>query len=115
MNKITTPGLLDYDSSDDEIARWKYRELELALTATLKELDDVRGLPVRTTDEQFKKSQVIDRLTTKLMQIKSQRDEVGVNLPNVFEVLYEIHEALSDDESKRIIREKVKKLKDSIT
>jgi hypothetical protein len=110
MNKIETPGLLDYED-DTDIVKWKFREYELALIATLKELDDVRGMTSKTFEEQTKKTQLIDRLTTKLLQIKSQRDDLGVNLPNVFEVLYQVHEMMVSEDDKRIIREKVKELK----
>jgi hypothetical protein len=114
MNKIETPGLLDYED-DSEIIKWKFREYELALVATLKELDDVRGMSAKTFDEQTKKTQLIDRLTTKLLQIKQQRDELGINLPNVFDVLYQLHEMMHSEDDKRIIREKVKELKELLT
>lgn len=114
MNKIETPGLLDYED-DEDIVKWKFREYELALNATLKELNDVRGMAAKTLDEQAKKTQLIDRLTSKLIQIKQHRDELGINLPNVFEVLYQVHELMVDDEDKRIIREKVKSLKEMLT
>jgi hypothetical protein len=58
---------------------------------------------------------LIDRLTTKLIQIKQHRDDLGVNLPNVFEVLYQVHELMVSEDDKRIIREKVKELKKLIT
>jgi len=115
MNKIETPGLLDYDGDDEDVIKWKFREYELALIATLKELNDIRGLTTKSFDEQAKKTQLIDRLTTKLIQIKQHRDDLGVNLPNVFEVLYQVHELMVSEDDKRIIREKVKELKKLIT
>jgi hypothetical protein len=114
MNKIETPGLLDYED-DTDIVKWKFREYELALVATLKELDDVRGMSTKTFDEQAKKTQLVDRLTTKLLQIKQQRDELGINLPNVFEVLFQVHELMVNEDDKRIVREKVKELKEMLT
>lgn len=114
MTRVEVPGLLDYES-DEEIVKWKFREYELALIATLKELNDVRAMNSKTFDEQSKKTQLIDRLTSKLLQIKQQRDELGINLPNVFEVLFQIHELMVNDDDKRIIREKVKELKQLLT
>jgi hypothetical protein len=114
LNQITTPGLLDYEYRDEELSKWKYRELELALISTLAEINDVRGLSCKTPDEVLKRATVIDKLNNRLMLIKHQRDEASMGLPNVFEVLYELHEKMVSDEDKRIIREKNKQLKESL-
>ena len=114
MNKIETPGLLQYDGDNEDLAKWKYRELELALAITLKEINDLGGVSTKTLDEQNKKTMLMDKLSTKLMQIKQNRDSLGLNLPNVFEVLYQVHELMIDDEDKRIIREKMRELKQLI-
>jgi hypothetical protein len=37
-----------------------------------------------------------------------------MNLPNVFAVLYELHDMMVSDEDKRIIRQKSRELKESI-
>jgi len=114
MNKIETPGLLQYDGENEDLSKWKYRELELALAITLKEINDLGGVVTKTLDEQNKKTMLMDKLSSKLMQIKQARDSLGLNLPNVFEVLYQVHELMVDDEDKRIIREKMRELKQLI-
>lgn len=115
FNKIETPGLKDYEGREEELSRWKYREYELALTAVLVELDTVRGKTARTLDDTLKKSSMIEKLTRQLLLIKQQRDDSSQGLPNVFEVLYDVHEKMVDDRDKRIIREKVNDLKKTIT
>jgi hypothetical protein len=114
FNKIETPGLLDYEDRDEELSRWKYREYELALIATMAEINDVRGLNCRTPDDVMKRSGVIDKLNNTLIKIKQLRDDTTLGLPNLFEVLLEIHNLMVDEEDKRIIREKVRELKASI-
>ncbi len=115
FNKIETPGLLDYEGREDELNRWKYREFDLAETAILTEINDVRGIPAKNADEILKRSSMIEKLTRQLLIIKEKRDDNILKLPNVFEVLHDLHNMMVDDEDKRIIREKAKVLKDSIS
>jgi hypothetical protein len=70
LNNISTPGLLTYEERDKELGKWKYREHELALTAILVEIDDVRGMSCRTPDEILKRASMIEKLTRQLMLIK---------------------------------------------
>ncbi len=115
FNRIETPGLKDYENREEELSRWKYREYDLALTAMLVEIDDVRGINARTPDEILRRATMIEKLTRQLIQIKQQRDDNAMALPNVFEVLYEVHEHMVDDEDKRIIREKVNELRKALS
>ena len=108
FNKVETPGLLDYEGREEELARWKYREYELALTAVLVEINDVRGISAKSPDDILKRASMIEKLTRQLVSIKQQRDDSSLGLPNVFEVLYEVHEKMCHEEDKRIIREKQK-------
>jgi hypothetical protein len=112
--RIDVPGLKDYENREEELSRWKYREYELALTAVLVEIDEVRGVSARTSDEIFKRAAMIEKLTRQLIQIKQQRDDNSLGLPNVFEVLYELHELMETAEDKRIIREKTRALKETL-
>jgi hypothetical protein len=112
FSKIDHPGMLDYEHREEEFDKWKYNEHELAFRITLTELNDVRGLKPKSMDEVLKRSAMIDKLTKNLLQIKEKRDSKSfTNLPSVFEVLLEVHNTMVDDEDKRIIREKVKELK----
>jgi|694.fasta_scaffold26276_5 hypothetical protein len=112
FNSIEYPGMLDYESREEEFDKWKYNEHELAFRITLTELNDVRGLNAKSMDEVLKRSAMIDKLTKNLLTIKEKRDSKSfTNLPSVFEVLLEVHNSMVDDEDKRIIREKVKELK----
>ena len=107
-------SLLDYEGREEELNRWKYREYELAEIAILTEINDVRGIQAKNPDEILKRSSMIEKLTRQLMIIKEKRDDSSLGLPNVFEVLHELHELVKDDESKRIIREKGRSLKQTI-
>jgi hypothetical protein len=115
LNKIETPGLLHYEDREGELSRWKYREFELAETMILMEINDVRGIVARNPDEILKRASMIEKLTGKLLLIKEKRDDNSLGLPNVFEVLHELHEKVTTDEDKRIIREKAMSLKQSIS
>ena len=115
FNKIEVPGLLAYTKRNDILDIWKYREYELALTAMLEEIDDIKGTPARTLDEKIKRAGMIEKLTGRIMTVKEKRDDSTNSLPNVFEVLYELHEIVKDDDAKRIIREKAKELKGKLS
>jgi hypothetical protein len=115
LNKIETPGLLHYEDRENELSRWKYREFELAETMILMEINDVRGITAKNSDDILRRAAMIEKLSGKLLMIKEKRDDNSLGLPNVFEVLHEIHELMINDEDKRIIREKTKQLRKSIT
>jgi hypothetical protein len=115
LNKIETPGLLHYEDREHEVSRWKYREYELAETMILMEINDVRGINARSPDDILKRASMIEKLTGKLLLIKEKRDDNSMGLPNVFEVLHDLHNQMINEEDQRIIREKVKFLKQSIS
>ena len=115
LNKIETPGLLHYEDREHEVSRWKYREFELAETMILMEINDVRGINARSPDDILKRASMIEKLTGKLLLIKEKRDDNSMGLPNVFEVLHELHGQMVNEEDQRIIREKAKYLKQSIS
>lgn len=106
FDKIETRGLLEYENRESEIARWKFREYDLAETALLAELDEIKSIPVKNFDSILKRATVITNITKQLMLIKEKRDSDDLNLPNVFAVLNDLHNELQDEESKRIVRQK---------
>jgi len=114
LTQITTSGLVNLTQRDQELAKWKYREHELALVIILVEIDEVRGMSCRTPDEILKRATMMEKLSRQLLLIKEKRDDVSLGLPNVFEVLYELHEKMLSDDDKRIIRQKVKELQQAL-
>lgn len=114
FDKIETPGLLDYENQEDMVGRWKFREFELAEIAILMEMNDVRGMQCKNNEEVMKRASIMDKLAGKLLAIKEKRDDSSLGLPNVFEVLHDIHNMMRDEEDKRIIREKVRELRQAI-
>jgi hypothetical protein len=115
MSIIRTPGLLFYEGRENEIAKYKFREYDLALTVVIAEIDEVRGQNARTPDEVYKRTNILEKLTKQLMQIKQLRDDNAIGLPNVFAVLFELHDMMVNDEDKRIIRQKTRELKESMS
>jgi hypothetical protein len=75
------------------------------------ELNDVRGINAKTADEILKRSAMIEKLTRQLMLVKEKRDDSSGLMPNVFEVLLELHDQMVNDEDKRLIREKGRDLR----
>ena len=114
LNNIRTPGLLYYEGREAEVSKWKYREYDLALTIIMTEIDEIRSLNARTPEEVGKRTDRLERLAKRLIEIKQLRDDNSMNLPNVFAVLYELHDMMVSDEDKRIIRQKSRELKESI-
>lgn len=112
MKSIGVSGLKSYEEREEEINVWKFREDQLALTALMVELDDVRGMDCSKNNElKLKRATLVDRLIKSILEVKSKRDEGMVNAVNIFEVLTDIHDALSTEEDKRIVREKVKEIR----
>ena len=114
FNKIEISGLKSYEGKGEELARWKYREYELALNVVLSEIDTIGGKATRTFDDCIKKASILEKLNKQLMMIKQQRDDSSLGLPNVFEVLYDLHEKISNEDDKRIIRETVNELRKTL-
>lgn len=112
---IKTSGLKHYEDREEEINKWKYREYELALTVILVGLDELGGIDARTPEEKYKKIANIDRLTKQLVDIKQKRDAFNQGLPNIFDVLAELHEMMVSEEDKRIIRQKGRQLQKAIS
>jgi hypothetical protein len=80
----------------------------------MTEIDEIRSLNARTPEEVGKRTDRLERLAKRLIEIKQLRDDNSMNLPNVFAVLYELHDMMVSDEDKRIIRQKSRELKESI-
>lgn len=113
---ITTSGLKNYELREEDIAPWRYRELELALTALLVELDDIRGMDCsKNNDMKLKRGALVERLASKIVDIKSKRDEAAQHSVNIFQVLSEIHDSMKLDTDKQVIRDKVKEIRNKLT
>lgn len=114
FSKISVSGLSNYEGRESEIAKWKYREYDLVLTALLVELDDVRGLDARTSDLKLRRAMMVDKLTTRLMQLRKERDEAGAGFLNIFEILFSVCEKMVSDVDKQIIKEYVSTLRQQL-
>jgi hypothetical protein len=114
LNKIETPGLLYYEDREEEISKFKYREFDLAETILLMEINDVRGINAKTPDEILKRASMLEKLVGKLLLLKEKRDDNTLGLPNVFEVMGELHGLMVSEEDKRIIKEKVRQIRQSL-
>lgn len=115
FKKIEVAGLDGYRKRTDLTDPWLFREYELALTAMLVELDDLRGHAAKNFEEKCRRATIVQNLTKQITSIKEKRDGSNHALPNVFEVLYQVHEMMVNDEDKRIIREKTKELKNKLS
>jgi hypothetical protein len=108
FKKIATSGLKNYEQREEFIAPWIFREHQLALTALLVELDDVRGMDCsKNNDMKLKRAAMVEKLISKILYIKEQRDNKGVFSINIFETLMELHEQMDYESDKRKIRDKM--------
>lgn len=113
---ISQSGLRNYTIRQEDVMVWKYRELELAETALLVELDDIRGMDCAgNTELKLKRANMVERLTNRLMALKRERDESGTQAVDIFQVLKDIHDALPTLESKNVVREKVRELRERLS
>ena len=115
LKKISTSGLKNYEQREELIAPWIYREHQLALTALLVELDDVRGIDCSKNNEmKLKRAAMVEKLISKILYLKEVRDNQGIYNINIFEILAKLHEQMESENDKRKIREEIQFLKQQI-
>lgn len=115
FKKIATSGLKNYEQREELIAPWIFREHQLALTALLVELDDVRGMDCsKNNDMKLKRANMVEKLISKILYLKEARDNQGVYAINVFEVLMKLHEKMESEMDKRFIRDEIQALRAKI-
>ena len=115
FKKIATSGLKNYEQREELVAPWIFREHQLALTALLVELDDVRGMDCsKNNDMKLKRANMVEKLISKILYLKEQRDNQGVFAINVFEVLMRLHEKMESETDKRFIRDEIQNLRAKI-
>jgi hypothetical protein len=115
FKKISTSGLKNYEQREELIAPWIFREHQLALTALLVELDDVRGIDCsKNNDMKLKRAAMVEKLISKILNVKDSRDNRGIFDINIFEILANLHEKMESEADKRIIREEIVALRNKI-
>jgi hypothetical protein len=115
FKKISTSGLKNYEQREELIAPWIFREHQLALTALLVELDDVRGIDCsKNNDMKLKRAAMVEKLISKILQLKEARDNQGIYSINIFEILAALHEKMDSENDKRIIRDEIVNLRNKI-
>ena len=115
FKKIATSGLKNYEQREELIAPWIFREHQLALTALLVELDDVRGMDCSKNNEmKIKRAAMVEKLISKILQIKDARDNQGVYSINIFEILMKLHEKMESEFDKKILRDELVELRHKI-
>ena len=108
-------GLKNYEQRVELIAPWIFREHQLALTALLVELDDVRGMDCsKNNDLKLKRAAMVEKLITKIMMLKDARDNQGIYNINIFEILAKLHEKMESENDKRVIRDEIVALREKI-
>ena len=112
---ISQSGLKNYAIREEDVMHWKYREIELTETALLVELDDIRGMDCGGNCElKLKRANMVERLTTRLMSLKKDRDDSGTHSVDIFQVLKDIHDAMPTQDSKQVVRDKVRELRERL-
>lgn len=115
FKKISTSGLKNYEQREELIAPWIFREHQLALTALLVELDDVRGMDCsKNNDLKLKRAAMVEKLISKILYLKEQRDNQGVFSINIFEILAKLHEKMESESDKKLIRDEMQILRQKI-
>jgi hypothetical protein len=115
FKKIATSGLKNYEQREELIQPWIFREHQLALTALLVELDDIRGMDCSKNNEmKLKRAAMVEKLISKILYLKETRDNQGVFAINIFEVLVKLHEKMTSEDDKRVIRDEITLLREKI-
>jgi len=117
LRRIGSSGLKNLELRQDDMLTWQYRELELAITGILAEIDDIRGMEdSRERPElRIKKSLLLRNLYKDLVGMQQIREDTIKNSVNIFTVLHDIYFSLSDAASKQIIANKVQEIKEQLS
>ena len=115
FKKLMTSGLKSYEHQEELIAPWIFRENQLALTALMVELDDIRGMDCsKSNDLKLKRAAMVEKLIGKIMDLKDRRDNQGVFAINIFDILWDLHEKFNSEYDKKLTRDEMKKLRDKL-
>ena len=115
FKKLVTSGLKNYEQREELIAPWIFRENQLALTALMVELDDVRGIDCSKSNElKLKRAAMVEKLVGKIMDLKEKRDNQGVFAFNIFDILWDLHEKFNSEYDKKLVRDQMKSLREKL-
>lgn len=113
LSKISQDGKLSYDPRDS-IGPWIGREDELALTALIDQLFELRSITCKSADAKFRRASEISKIAKNIAQVKKDIDLKGHGDINFFAVLMDIHGQLKCEEDIAIVRGVIKKLREQI-
>jgi hypothetical protein len=62
----------------------------------------------------LKRAAMVEKLISKILQLKEARDNQGIYSINIFEILAALHEKMDSENDKRIIRDEIVNLRNKI-
>lgn len=115
LEHLHRDGLRDLADNETSAMIWKYRELDLVLTALVTQLGEMRGLDLKTKEEKFKQTAQVQSLCGNIMKLQKQRDDAAAYGINPFEVLQRLMEKMPTRDAKRIIAEEARSLREKLS
>jgi hypothetical protein len=116
LNTIYNSGLENYKQRSAELSDWMFRETQLALTALMIEIDDIRGMDLgNNPDKRIKRAAQIERLVSKMYDISKERDAKLSQNINVVDVLHDLHSKMMYPEDKKIVNAKIEEIIETLT
>ena len=116
LSRLWKSGIAEIERRAEDFARFRGRELDLAIQALMVELDDIRGMDCRKNpDLKIKRAQMVDRLAVNIAKLKKERDElpVGSNVEGLlFQTLTDIINRLPHEECRQVVWTKIREVKD---
>lgn len=114
LDSLGRNGLVDLEQQEADMARWRYRELDLAVVGTLSEINEIRGMSCKNKpDLMLRRAGLLNQLYARLVDYKRMRDEASINMKvDIFAVLMEVYQKLPDEESKKILIATVQELRE---
>lgn len=114
LESLGKHGLYDLEQQEVDMARWRYRELDLAVLGTLAEINELRGISCKNKpDLMIRRAGLLNQLYARMVDYKRMREEASVNMKvDVFSVLMEVYNKLPDNESKKILLNTVQELRE---
>jgi hypothetical protein len=108
FSKLGASGLKKLALRQDNMFLWQYREMDLAISGILDEIDEIKGMNVeKRPDLKMKQATLLRTLYRDLVDVTQKRDEASTGTINIQKLLMEIWAEMPNEESKAVIIKKV--------
>jgi hypothetical protein len=115
FHEIKKRGLDTIDQRTEDLFKYQFREKEIVSKGLLILIDEIQGVECdRNPELAFKKVAALDKIYGRLLAIQKERDELGMQILDVFNILEEIYNAMPSEETRLIVWDKIQDVKQQL-